>query len=126
MSERLTASGERPGATAIDPICGMTVSTDSPLRSTRDGETFYFCSTPCKAKFDANGERRAANDEHRTANREPRTANAEYTCPMHPEVVRDGPGACPICGMALEPRVVTLDDKPNPELIDMRRRFVVS
>ncbi|HEY8181576.1 MAG TPA: copper-translocating P-type ATPase [Thermoanaerobaculia bacterium] len=49
----------------------------------------------------------------------------EYTCPMHPEVLRDAPGFCPICGMALEPRVASLDDQPNPELIDMRRRFVV-
>src|SRR5260370_16576195 len=48
-----------------------------------------------------------------------------YTCPMHPEILRDGPGFCPICGMALEPRVATLDDQPNPELIDMRRRFIV-
>src|SRR6266851_1435388 len=48
-----------------------------------------------------------------------------YTCPMHPEILRDAPGFCPICGMALEPRVATLDDQPNPELIDMRRRFIV-
>src|SRR5260221_14411910 len=50
----------------------------------------------------------------------------QYTCPMHPEVIRDGPGACPICGMALEPVIATLDDRPNPELVDMQRRFVVS
>src|SRR2546430_63697 len=48
-----------------------------------------------------------------------------YTCPMHPEILRDAPGFCPICGMALEPRVASLDDQPNPELIDMRRRFIV-
>src|SRR5216110_2592811 len=48
---------------------------------------------------------------------------AEYTCPMHPEIVRDGPGACPICGMALEPRTFSLTDEPNPELIDMMRRL---
>src|SRR6185369_1839701 len=50
----------------------------------------------------------------------------EYTCPMHPEVISDKPGPCPICGMALEPRVVTLDEKPNEELIDMQQRFAVS
>jgi len=50
----------------------------------------------------------------------------EYTCPMHPEIVRDEPGSCPICGMALEPRTVSLDDAPNPELVDMTRRFRVS
>src|SRR5207247_11384159 len=50
----------------------------------------------------------------------------EFTCPMHPEVVRSEPGACPICGMALEPRTATLDEGPNPELVDMRRRFIIS
>src|SRR5947208_9808817 len=53
-------------------------------------------------------------------------SHIEYTCPMHPEVVRKEPGACPICGMALEPRTATLDERPNPELVDMRRRFVGS
>src|SRR6185295_13761080 len=53
-------------------------------------------------------------------------SHIEYTCPMHPEVVRAEPGACPICGMALEPRTATLDDAPNHELVDMRRRFIVS
>src|SRR5688500_12661726 len=50
----------------------------------------------------------------------------EYVCPMHPEIIRPEPGACPICGMALEPRTVTLEDAPNPELIDMTRRFWIS
>src|SRR6266568_119976 len=54
-----------------------------------------------------------------------RPVSAQFTCPMHPEILRDAPGFCPICGMALEPRVAALDDQPNPELIDMRRRFVV-
>jgi len=80
--------------------------------SVRDGETFYFCSLGCKAKFDG-------------AQKEP-PATGEWTCPMHPEIVSDRPGACPICGMALEPRTISLDDKPNEELIDMQRRFVVS
>jgi Cu+-exporting ATPase len=94
----------------------MTVAADSPLRSERGGQTFYFCSRGCKAKFDA-GQRTTSNEE--------RPATSDYTCPMHPEVVQQGPGACPICGMALEPRVVTLDDAPNPELADMQRRFVI-
>lgn len=55
----------------------------------------------------------------------PRT-RTEYTCPMHPEIVKDGPGSCPICGMALEPRTVSLDEEENAELVDMRRRFLVS
>ena len=50
----------------------------------------------------------------------------EYTCPMHPEIVRPSPGSCPICGMALEPRTISLEDAPNPELVDMKRRFIVS
>src|SRR5918994_1789550 len=54
------------------------------------------------------------------------TMRVEYTCPMHPEIVRDEPGACPICGMALEPRTVGLEDGPNPELVDMTRRFWIA
>src|SRR5438067_8677764 len=54
-----------------------------------------------------------------------RDNDGQFTCPMHPEVIRDGPGFCPICGMALEPRTAALDDAPNPELIDMRRRLIV-
>ena len=54
------------------------------------------------------------------------STRTEYICPMHPEVVRDEPGDCPICGMALEPKTVTAEEPPNPELIDMTRRFVVS
>src|SRR4051794_26965086 len=135
VGERKAASGERTGTTAVDPICGMTVSTDTPLRSTRNGETFYFCSPSCKAKFDAGEQRHASGEQMASAPRPPlaaprspapAAAKAEYTCPMHPEIVRDGPGACPICGMALEPRTVSLDDQPNPELADMRRRFLVS
>ena len=63
--------------------------------------------------------------DSQSAIRNPQSA-IEYTCPMDPEIVRDAPGPCPICGMALEPRTVTLADQPNPELVDMRRRFVVS
>jgi Cu+-exporting ATPase len=107
---------------AIDPICGMTVDPQTtPWKSTVDGETFYFCNPGCKAKFDA-----SANGQQPTANPQPPTANTAYTCPMHPEVVRTEPGACPICGMALEPRTATLDERPNPELVDMQRRFIIS
>ena len=105
--------------THTDPICGMTVD---PARaagsSTVDGTTYYFCSKGCKAKFDA--------QQAAPAPAPPVPSNAKWTCPMHPEVVRDGPGACPICGMALEPMTVTLDDAPNPELVDMMRRFLIS
>ena len=90
--------------------------------STYEGRKFYFCSKHCQAKFDADPEAflgKKKEPEQSTSE------NAEWTCPMHPEVVRDGPGSCPICGMALEPRTVTLDDE-NPELVDMSRRFWVS
>ena len=89
------------------------------------GETVYFCSTSCLAKFRANPAQYAGGK------REPMAAPAaaagvEFTCPMHPEVVQIGPGSCPICGMALEPKVATLETQENPELRDMSRRLLVS
>ena len=102
---------------AVDPICGMTVDEATALSSTVDGETFWFCSPSCKARFESGGG---------TPPRRPAGGRRDYTCPMHPEVVQNGPGTCPICGMALEPRVAMLESKPNDELIDMQRRFVVS
>jgi len=83
-------------------------------QSARGGETFFFCSLGCKKKFDSNPTESV-----------PVPASAEYTCPMHPEVVRNKPGACPICGMALEPREVTGEEECHPELEDMTRRFWV-
>jgi len=83
--------------------------------SDRDGKTYYFCGLGCKRKFDAG-----------PAEAKPTPANAEYTCPMHPEVRQIGPGACPKCGMALEPVTVSLTDEANPELDDMMRRFRLS
>src|SRR3954447_12236652 len=98
---------------AVDPICGMTVDEGTAISSVRDGETFWFCSPSCKAKFE---EGRGAPHAALRATFSPRGGEKDfdlYTCPMHPEVVQNGPGACPICGMALEPRVASLDDKPN-------------
>src|SRR6266545_2999169 len=106
---------------AIDPICGMTVDEATALSSTVDGETFWFCNPSCKARFEA--ERGGGTPPIRPAGGR---RDQSYTCPMHPEIVRDEPGACPICGMALEPRVASLETRPNDELIDMQRRFVVS
>jgi Cu+-exporting ATPase len=106
----------------------MTVDTDTAPSTTIDGETHYFCCAGCKGKFEnglaARGSRLA--EEPDSASRQPPAASEQWTCPMHPEIVRDKPGACPICGMALEPRTATLDAPPNEELIDMQRRFVVS
>jgi Cu+-exporting ATPase len=112
------------GATAVDPVCGMTVDpATTPHRTEHDGRTVSFCAASCKARFEA--------DPNRYTGPEPpppveAPAGATWTCPMHPEVVRDGPGDCPICGMALEPRMVTAEDTPNPELADMTRRLVGS
>jgi Cu+-exporting ATPase len=115
---------------AVDPVCGMTVDPSKAISSTFEGQTFYFCNPSCKARFEAEPAKWAGGAAPEPMKRKamPRADDeaVEYTCPMHPEVVRNGPGACPICGMALEPRTVTLESGPNPELIDMRRRFVVS
>jgi Cu+-exporting ATPase len=106
---------EHPSIVAeIDPICGMTVDPAYAAGSSeRDGKTYYFCGLGCKKKFDAG-----------PATAKPATAlDAEYTCPMHPEIRRIGPGTCPKCGMALEPVTVSLTEEANPELEDMERRF---
>ena len=106
-----------------DPVCGMTVDLDHPKggRVLYEGREIGFCSPNCRAKFEANPRRFLAPKKA-----EPAPApGAEWTCPMHPEIVRNAPGSCPICGMALEPRTVSLDER-NPELEDMSRRFWVS
>jgi Cu+-exporting ATPase len=112
------------GQPAKDPVCGMMVD---PARAAGShqyhGKIWYFCGTHCLERFRSNPEKYTA--EQPVAEPMPPVA-AGYTCPMHPEVVQSGPGACPICGMALEPRPVALDEGDNPELIDMTRRFWVS
>jgi P-type Cu+ transporter len=115
--------------TALDPVCGMTVKTATAKHTaTHGGTTVYFCSPGCKARFEqdpaAYGAAPAAHAHHAPPAAAAH-AGGSWTCPMHPEVVRDGPGDCPICGMALEPRGVG-PDAPNPELADMTRRLVVS
>ena len=106
----------------IDPVCGMEVDPDTGLRAAHQGSTFYFCHPSCLEKFTADPEAVLHPPPAPPADRE-----AIYTCPMHPEVAQQvGPGSCPICGMALEPAMVTLDDGPNVELIDMTRRFWIA
>ena len=85
-----------------------------------DGHTHYFCSPKCLAKFTAEPERYMKSSE---AKQPELPAGTIYTCPMHPQIRQVGPGSCPICGMALEPEVVTAEAQPNPELADMTRRF---
>jgi Cu+-exporting ATPase len=103
-----------------DPVCGMTVEPDSAAASYEyGGTTYYFCCEGCLDQFKADPE--SFLDGSATEAGE--TEAAVYTCPMHPEVENDGPGACPICGMALEPLAATGNEAANPELDDMSRRF---
>jgi Cu+-exporting ATPase len=110
-------------ATVRDPVCGMTVdAATSKHRFDYRGATYHFCSAGCRTKFAADPVAYLEKDSR------PKAAVPEgaiYTCPMHPEIRQVGPGSCPICGMALEPEVASLDTPPNPELADMTRRFWV-
>ena len=99
----------------------MTVNPATPLKFDHGGQTYYFCGKSCLEKFRADPDRFLAPKT--TAPPTMAELDAVYTCPMHPEVRQQGPGACPFCGMALEPAMVTLDEGPNVELIDMTRRF---
>ena len=107
----------------VDPVCGMTISpADSVGEVEHGGHTYYFCNDSC-----LNGSRQTRSSSSgrsgRHASAPPADPEAEYTCPMHPEIRQKGPGSCPICGMALEPVNVSLDEQPNEELDDMTRRF---
>ncbi len=108
---------------AIDPVCGMQV-TIKPEARHRDyeGQTFYFCSDGCQSKFDGDPWFYASGAAAKVEKSAP--AGTQWTCPMHPEIVRDEPGACPICGMALEPMIPS--DEPSHELTDFTRRLWVS
>ena len=106
---------------AIDPVCGMRVDPHAtPHRHVHHGRTYYFCSQGCRSKFAVDPVKYLASDAAAAA---PVPAGAIYTCPMHPEIRQAGPGSCPICGMALEPVLASADAGPNPELVDMTRRF---
>ena len=108
-------------ATVIDPVCGMKVDpTTSKHRSDHGGQTFHFCSERCRGKFAADplGYLKPAAQVAPAAPK-----GTIFTCPMHPEIRRDAPGSCPICGMALEPVIVTAEVPVNHELLDMTRRF---
>src|SRR5262249_17838059 len=105
----------------IDPVCGMEVDSATDLKTNYRGTTYFFCHPSCLERFKADPEGflnpRAP---------EPVVPGAIYTCPMHPEIRQEGPGSCPICGMALEPERVSLEEGPNPELVDMTRRLRVA
>ena len=115
-----------------DPVCGMTVTPQSPHTLQHEDKPVYFCSAGCKGKFAANPAKYLAaaqgigtpGSAQAPAMFEPVVAGAIYTCPMHPEVRQDKPGACPKCGMALEPEMPTLDEGEAPELTDFKQRFI--
>jgi heavy metal translocating P-type ATPase len=107
-----------------DPVCGMTVDPHTAKhRHTHDGRPYYFCSGKCREKFIADPAKYLVAEKRQAA---PVAAGTIYTCPMHPEIRQEGPGSCPICGMALEPETVSADTAPNPELADMTRRFWIA
>ena len=109
--------------TAKDPVCGMTVEVKDGTRSeTFGGEAFHFCSAKCQEKFKADPYFYASGNAAKRG--KVVTPGAQYTCPMHPEIIRDQPGSCPICGMALEPMTPT--DEPSEELTDFTRRMWIS
>lgn len=108
---------------AKDPVCGMTVAVKPDGRRAQfQGETYHFCSDRCQTEFEADpwfyASGRAAGHQ------KPIAENVQYTCPMHPEIIRDAPGSCPICGMALEPMLPS--DEPSAELTDFTRRMWIS
>src|SRR5262249_19875063 len=109
-----------------DPVCGMTVSAESPHRLRYRGQDYFFCCSGCRAKFEIDPEKyltpRASAPPPAIAGK----VGVEYTCPMHPEIVRNRPGSCPICGMGLEPRTITAEEPVNYELRDMTQRFWIS
>jgi Cu+-exporting ATPase len=112
--------------TVKDPVCGMDVDPEkTPHHAEHEGASFHFCSAKCREKFVADPTRYLAPEPVKV-NVEVEADRREYTCPMHPQIRQIGPGTCPICGMALEPVVVTADEGENPELADMSRRFWVS
>ncbi len=109
------------GLTAIDPVCGMTVKiAPATPRDEHGGKAYYFCGARCRDKFHADPKRYAMPEQRTQPAQEP---GVKWTCPMHPQIIRDAPGSCPICGMALEPMTPTLGAPANAELADMTRRF---
>lgn len=135
-------------APQIDPVCHMKVQPETAADwVTHLGVEYFFCSKGCAAKFRSDPERYLKADAApvpmggmslpslpsapvpppaAAPTATPAAAKSEWTCPMHPKIVRDGPGSCPICGMALEPRTASAEEPENPELRDMTRRFVAS
>src|SRR3954462_8035358 len=132
-------AGLRVAATDKDPVCGMEVPADSPLRSDFEGRTYVFCCPQCLERFQQDPVR-FVHQAASPANPAPPPATGpsggdgkgrgegkeEWTCPMHPQILRDRPGSCPICGMAFERRTVSVEPAVNPELVEMSRRLWIA
>src|SRR5690606_2370132 len=108
-----------------DPVCGMTVDPQrTPHHATHAGNDYHFCSAGCRQKFIDNPQRYLQPTPVTAQQSVPE--GTWWTCPMHPEIRQQHAGPCPICGMALEPELVSLADAPNAELLDMTRRFYIA
>ncbi|MGB3222718.1 MAG: heavy metal-binding domain-containing protein, partial [Desulforhopalus sp.] len=116
-----------------DPVCGMkTDKEDEFIHYEHEEKSYYFCSEHCLKKFKDSPASYSQSSRHsggagdsEKESVEAQDSSRQYTCPMHPEIIEDGPGSCPKCGMALEPMTVTLEDEEdNSEYDDMRRRFI--
>lgn len=116
-------AGHHSGHTVKDPVCGMQVDPATATHhSEHEGSIYYFCSATCQHKFDTEPAH-YVGDTDTTHTSAPVPEGTIYTCPMHPQIQQPGPGNCPICGMALEPEMPSLDMGPSEEYLDMRRRF---
>jgi len=124
--ENKSRCSHQPGSTQFvrDPVCGMKIDPNTSRHQYEfEGQDYYFCSAGCRAKFMADPRKYLAGLQASKTGAAPE--GTIYTCPMHPQIRQVGPGNCPICGMALEPEVVSAEPAQNPELVDMTRRFWV-
>lgn len=121
----MTSQPDEQAKPFTDPVCGMKVGPNPDREIVHEGHTYHFCSSRCMQKFSAAPASYATGQQsaETRAVSAPAPAGTVYTCPMHPEIRAAQPGSCPICGMALEPLMPTVDDEENPELVDFRRRF---
>ena len=107
----------------VDPVCGMKVGQNPEREISFEGEVYHFCSAKCMVKFRPAPESYLAPENSAEVRLQEAPAGTIFICPMHPEIRQPAPGNCPICGMALEPELPSLEDEENPELVDFRRRF---